>query len=113
MLAIFLNRCRSSTLDAETELGDEAPRTQHPKRIFAEALARISDRAHDFVLYVLLAVVRVNKLSFMNVQGDRVDGEVAASEVFEKGSAEGDRVRPGPCWGGGPRAGGGGGGRTT
>src|SRR3989344_3482320 len=88
MLAIFAY-CRCSTsIYTEAEFGDEANGAEHPQRVLIEALRGVTDGPHQLVLYVLLTIVRVYNLSFRVIEGDGVDGEVAAGEGLQEGSAE-------------------------
>src|SRR3989344_106205 len=94
MLTIFAYSCCCITVDAETELSDETHCTKHAQRVFIEALRRLTYGTHQFVLYVLLTVVGVNKMSFRIFQRNSVDGEVATGEILEQGSTKCDGVWP-------------------
>src|SRR3989344_4238883 len=93
MLTILAYRSCGIAIYTEAEFSDEAHSAQHAQSVFVEAFSRVADGANYLVLYVLLAVVGVNYMSFIIVQCDGVDGEVASRQVFEQGSAECDGVR--------------------
>src|SRR3989344_2235824 len=93
MLTILAYRGSGIPVYAEAELGNETDGAKHTQSVFVEALCRIPDRAHQLVLYVLLTIVWVNKMSFTIFKSDSVDGKIPASKAFKQGSAKLNFVR--------------------
>ncbi len=62
--------------------GDEASGAEHPEPILGEALGRLADGADDPLLEVAEAAEGVDEGVGVEVEGDGVDGEVAAGQVL-------------------------------
>src|SRR3989344_5183761 len=88
MLAIFAYGACCLAINTEAEFGDDAHCPEHAKSVLAEAVRRYTDGSDQFVLYVLLTVVWINDVSFIVVERDGVNGEVAAREVLGQRGAE-------------------------
>ena len=72
-------------LDVEPELGREAQRAEGPEPVLAEALHGVAHRAHEAAAEISFAALGVEELSFEEVVGHGVHGEVAAPEVLLDG----------------------------
>src|ERR1035437_1966044 len=85
MLTILAN-CRGGIpIDTEIKLGNETDGTKHAERVLVESLARVPHRAQEFVLYVLLTVIGIDKVSFRLIERYSIDCEVPPCEVlFER-----------------------------
>src|SRR3989344_1622635 len=88
MLAIFAYGACCLAINTEAEFGDEAHCPEHAKSVLAEAVRRYANGSDQFVLYVLLAIVRVDQVSLSIIERDGVNGEVAAREVLGQRGAE-------------------------
>ena len=76
------DRLAGRLVDRELELGREAHGPQHPHRILAIALLRVTDHLQRARLHVVDAVVVVDHGLRGRVVEQRVDGEVATGRVF-------------------------------
>src|SRR3989344_4372734 len=94
MLVIFAYCGCGRAVNTEPKLSNEAYGTKHTECIFVEALRSNADSPHQFVLDVLLSLVRVNELSLSVFKRDGVHREVASREILKQGSAELYRVGP-------------------
>src|SRR3989344_4443757 len=98
MLAIFAYCRRRISVNTKGEFCYKANGAQHTQCVFIETLPSVTNGTNGLVLYVLLTIIRVNDMSFSAkggsafggrlVEGDGIDGEIAASEVLGEGSAE-------------------------
>ncbi len=80
-------------VDVELEAGRETDRTERAQAVLAHAIRRIPDGADDAAGEIGTASERVADLVRARLVRDRVDGEVAAREVFvECGPEFHDRV---------------------
>ncbi len=74
----------------EAELAHEPDRAHHPQRVVGERLLRGRRRVEHLATQRVPAVVRVDELLRRQVDGHRVDREVAPDQVFFDRAAEAD-----------------------
>ena len=74
------------------ELGGNAHRAQHTKRVFLETLVRVAHGRDELALHILAPSVHVDERARRRIVCDRIDGKVAAPEVVLEFFAEGHFV---------------------
>ena len=75
-------------LDHESELADEARRSQQAQRIFIEALHRIANRADDALMQIGLPAEGIDQLAGEHIHRHGIDGEIAPGEIGDQIGAE-------------------------
>ncbi len=82
----FLERLKSFRIDGKPQRGGKTDTAQQSQLVFGKALCRLTYRANDLVLQILLTADIIEDLLFVWIIEKRVDREITALGILARRS---------------------------